>query len=69
MTIAALGWESAECIVGAEITLGASCIRFALTVLGAGVAAIKGFADSGKASSEAEDIGEDAREIFEGLQE
>jgi len=29
---AALGWEAAKCVAGAEVTLGVSCIGFVLTV-------------------------------------
>lgn len=42
---ATLGWEAAECVVGAEVTLGTSCIAFAITLGSGVVAAIKLGAD------------------------
>jgi hypothetical protein len=35
LPIAALGWPAAECVVAGELTLGTSCVRFALAVLAA----------------------------------
>jgi hypothetical protein len=42
---AALGWETAKCIIGAEVTLGTSCIGFLVLVGGGLMAAGKEVAD------------------------
>jgi len=67
LTIAALGWPTAECIVGGTLTLGATCIRFVLALLVAGGGAVIGFDQAGEAWREADRLGQSARGIFEEL--
>lgn len=61
VVIASLGWETAECIVAGEVTLGTSCIRFGLTVLAATGAALRGISDSKQARAEADGVANEAR--------
>ena len=66
-TIAALGWPTAECIVGGELTLGTSCVRFVLALIAAGTVGIIGFNQAGEFSRQADESGQSAREVFEEL--
>jgi hypothetical protein len=67
LPIAALGWPAAECVVAGELTLGTSCVRFALAVLAAIGRAAIGFDQAGEAWREADRLGQSARGIFEEL--
>jgi len=66
-TIALLGWPTAECIVGGELTFGATCVRFVLAVLAAGGVGVIGLNQAGEARRQADELGQSARGIFEEL--
>ena len=66
-TIALLGWPTAECIVGGELTLGTSCIRFVLALLAAGVGGAVGFDAAAEARDLADEYGQSSRGMFEEL--
>jgi hypothetical protein len=67
VTIAALGWPTAECVVGGQLSLGTSCIRLLLALIVAGGGAVIQFDNAVEARHEADEFGQSARGIFEEL--
>ena len=66
-TMELLDRQSAECMVGVKLTLGAACIRFVLALVVAGGGAVFGFGEAGEARREAEEFGQSAWGILEEL--